>query len=159
MVSERQDHAAGTRELTPRAIEKVTQMLFDAYGEKRVRYTRSKQEGKGLEERLENIEICCKDVSLIKIFDVDNSDDFDLAILAAILKCVLTLTIITFKQERLQRAARVRSTSCGWRSSGTGQTSPPRSCSPKTSIYRRHSSKKYCITKYESFLMSMVYNI
>ena len=40
-----------------------------------------------VEERIKRIECCCKEENLIRIFDINHSEDFDLAILTAILKC------------------------------------------------------------------------
>lgn len=51
---------------------------YDNNGKLTHRYT--------IEERINRIECCCKEENLIRIFNISHSEDFDLAILTAILK-------------------------------------------------------------------------
>jgi len=76
---------AGRRYLADSARQTVGEQLFEAF-KKRVHEDKNCT----FEQRIECIQSCCADDSLITIFDINHSDDFDLAILSAILKCATT---------------------------------------------------------------------
>jgi hypothetical protein len=75
----------GRRYLANSTRQVVGEQLFDAY-KKRVHDDKNCT----FEQRIECIQSCCVDDSLITIFNINRSDDFDLAILSAILKCATT---------------------------------------------------------------------
>ena len=99
---------AGRRYLADSARQVIGEQLFGAY-EKRVHDDKNCT----FEQRIECIQSCCVDDSLITTFDINHSDDFDLAILSAILKCA-TATFIR-GTPFLQLAAHAPSTNWAWR--------------------------------------------